>query len=459
MAHFIPTLNAFIEDTCVLVVIAYLLARGRMLGLLVGDTQGRNGILAGLLLGLVGCTEVVFPGLRSPYVLHTLIVSFATLLGGVRTGMVAVATVLLGVMLLQPPSILLLTGLALTASVLASALVRRMVGRPNGLPTSLLAGMAAQACVLLVQHLSFQLSGNGTGSTPFRSLPLHFALAGIPANSLGVLLAGIPANGFGVLLLRLVVRDAQTRADSERHRLEAERAHALAAEAQLGALRARVHPHFLFNTLNSIAALCGIAPDRAEHAISRLSLLMRCALQADTFAMQPLRDEIEYTRAYLEIEQYRFGARLQVAWHIEPECEQALVPPFALQTLVENAVGHGIAARPGVGHLRIQARRGHNHVLIAVQDDGIGMEEAQLRQVLTCTDGRMHGLQIVTQQLILLYSAHSRPRIFSKPDEGTLVAFCVPRQSGLPAPRKSIARSTDWEPKGGQAGAERPDCR
>jgi len=406
MDHFESVLNAFIEDTCVLVVIAYLLARGRMLGLLLGDTRGRNGVLLGLLFGTVGCTEVIFPGARSPYMLHTLIVSFATVLGGIRTGMAAVITILLGVALLQAPPDLIPTALMLTASVLASAGVRRIMGRPASLPTSLFAGMAAQTAVILLQHVSvIALKDPSLAS---------FALV------------GIPANGFGVLLLRLVVRDAQARADSDRHRLEAERAHALAAEAQLAALRARVHPHFLFNTLNSIAALCGIAPEKAEHAITRLSLLMRCALQANTSSPLSLSEEVEYTRAYLEIEQYRYGSRLQVVWNLDTECDGALVPPFALQTLVENAIGHGIAPQPGIGCLRIDARAAHGHVLIAVQDDGVGMSQRQRRSLLNSDDGRLHGLQIVSQQLMLLYGTRSRPRIFSQPDEGTLVAFVVP---------------------------------
>jgi hypothetical protein len=430
MSHFSPVLNAFIEDTCVLVVIAYLLARGRVLDLLSEDTRGRNGVLLGLLLGLIGCTEVIFPGARSPYVVHTLIVSFATLRGGVRTGLIAVVTVLLGVALLPTPPGLVATALILTTSALASAGVRRITRNPNSLPVSLLAGMVAQTSVILCLFVGldsfYQLIQTGAQTSVILLQRVAVSAVNLPP-MLHFVLVGIPANGFGVLLLQLVVRDAQTRADSERHRLEAERAHALAAEAQLEALRARVHPHFLFNTLTSIAALCSIAPDRAEHAIMRLSLLMRGALQTNHSAPQTLRQEIEYTRAYLEIEQYRFGARLQVAWHVEPACENTLVPPFALQTLVENAVGHGISPHPGIGHLSISMRTRHRHVVVAVRDDGVGIEAAIRHGLLSGNHERPHGLQIVAQQLTLLYGPRARPRIFSEPERGTLVVFIVPR--------------------------------
>jgi signal transduction histidine kinase len=446
MSHFNPILNAFIEDTCVLVVIAYLLARGRMLDLLTGETRGRNGLLLGLLLGLVGCTEVIFPGARSPYVLHALIVCFATLRGGLRMGAVAAATVLAGVGLLHARPGLLPTALILSSSVLTSGAVRRIARHPNSLLVSLLAGMAAQCAVILALfvglHSFYKLIQMGAQTSVVLAHQATASLVNLPP-ILHFALVGIPANGFGVLLLQLVVREAQTRADSERHRLEAERAHALAAEAQLSALRARVHPHFLFNTLTSIAALCGIAPDRAEHAITRLSMLMRAVLQTDLAAPQSLRQELEYTRAYLEIEQYRFGARLQVTWHIEPGCESAMAPAFALQTLVENAVGHGLAPRPGVGHLDIYARSRRGHIMIAVRDDGVGIA-AGARQSLLSGDGdRPHGLQIVAQQLTLLYGPRSRPRILSVPERGTLVAFVVPHASSIlpPGQRNTVVCS------------------
>ena len=259
-------------------------------------------------------------------------------------------------------------------------------------------------------------------------------------------LAAIPANGFGVLLLQLLLNDARMRADSERHRLEAERAQALVAESQLVALRARVHPHFLFNALTSIAALCSLAPERAESSVLRLSQLMRRALEANSSAPLPLSEEIEYVRGYLEIEAHRFGSRLHITWDIAPAAETVLLPAFALQTLVENGVGHGIAPRMGPGHIHIAARLHANRVLIAVRDDGVGMKTEQgegreetRREELSRRDAsglnepqnweankRLHGLQLANAQLVLLYGKRARLRLFSREDQGTLAAFAVP---------------------------------
>ena len=141
-----------------------------------------------------------------------------------------------------------------------------------------------------------------------------------------------------MLILQFVINEAQTRANSERHRLEAERSHALVMEAQLVALRARMHPHFLFNTLTSIAALCGLAPAQAEAATLRLSQLMRRALEADPSAPVCLVDEIEFVRGYLEIEQHRLGKRLRATWAVDANVNDVKVPAFSLQTLVENAI-------------------------------------------------------------------------------------------------------------------------
>jgi LytS/YehU family sensor histidine kinase len=246
-------------------------------------------------------------------------------------------------------------------------------------------------------------------------------------------LASMAANGFGVLILRVVLREAGLRADSERHRqeserdrLEVERARTLVAEAQLVALRARVHPHFLFNTLTSIAALCGFAPAQAETAIVRLSQVMRRALDANPAAPVCLADEIEFARGYVEIEQYRLGSRLEVVWDIDAAGAGMQVPAFSLQTLVENAILHGIAPQIGPGTVRIVIRCYRRHTFVAVQDNGIGMTTQECLAALAPAIGQEHGLQIVAAQLRLLYGARGRLRLFSRQTKGTIAAFAVP---------------------------------
>ncbi len=337
MTHYIPATNAFIEDTCVLIAIAYLLARGGALAILFPSRpSSRNEALLGILLGLVGLSEVIFPGARSPYIVHSLIVTFATLIGGLRVGLIAAFTVMLLAGVLRTPPGMWETALTLFGSAAFAEIIRRLFGARASLLKSFVAGAAGSGGGSLLHQIS-----TGPGHLPHLS---HFVL----------LSSG--ANGFGVLLLQLILNDARARADSERNRLEAERAHALAGEAQLAALRARIHPHFLFNALTSIAALCSIDSDKAEAAILRLSQLMRGVLAAHPSAPISLAQEIEYARGFLEIEQHRLGVRLRVQWEIDPAAESVLIPTFAIQTLVENAVLHGIAPKMEPGEIRVIAR-------------------------------------------------------------------------------------------------------
>ena len=118
-------------------------------------------------------------------------------------------------------------------------------------------------------------------------------------------------------------------------------------------------------------------------------------------------------QSYLDIEQLRLGERLCVQWQVDAGCEEVRVPPFAIQTLVENAVQHGIAPSMGPGEIRIAVRRSPRHTLIAVVDDGVGMTPAIRGAALAPPAKRMHGLQILTQQLVLLYGQRSRLRLHS----------------------------------------------
>lgn len=406
MDPFYVTVNAFIEDTCVIVVIAYVLARGPVLDLLFRARLSRRALLyLGAILGLIGLSETIFPGARYPYVTSTLIVTFAAVNSGLAAGLVSAAVVTAGSALLQTPAGLATTAATVFAAALIAAATRRMFRASRHPLVGLIGGVAAQAGAILIRHA---LAGAFTASAPWK-----------------VLIFGVPANGFGVMLLLIVLRDARVRAMSQRHREEAERAHALVAEAQLAALRARVHPHFLYNSLTSIAALCGIDAARAEQATIRLSQLMRRSLEARHDAPIPLREELEAVRAYLDMEQYRFGERLCVEWRVDPACLEAAVPGFCVQTLAENAVIHGLADRMESGRLWIDVHHRAGRVVVAVKDNGVGMLRAA-GQSAVGHNSRDHGLQIVTQQLELLYGAGARVRLFSALDRGTLAAFAIP---------------------------------
>lgn len=145
------------------------------------------------------------------------------------------------------------------------------------------------------------------------------------------------------------------------------------ARAQLQALRAQVHPHFLFNTLNTIAALVPDQPRAADRMIAELATLLRASLRSDGALEVPLREELELVRAYLDIEQVRFGPRLTAEWDVDEAAGSALVPALLLQPLVENAVRHGLWPRDEPGRVRIAAHRSGGELRIAVEDDGVGV--------------------------------------------------------------------------------------
>jgi histidine kinase len=152
--------------------------------------------------------------------------------------------------------------------------------------------------------------------------------------------------------------------------LEEERARKLATEAQLAALESRVHPHFLFNTLNTIAALIQDDPVEAERIVQRLAALLRFSLDATANGAAPLAEELRIVRDYLEIECARFGDRLRYAIDIDPSIMDVPIPPLSIQTLVENAVKHGLSTRRDGGQIRVRGHRGEACVVIEVADNG-----------------------------------------------------------------------------------------
>ena len=144
-------------------------------------------------------------------------------------------------------------------------------------------------------------------------------------------------------------------------------------EARLQALQMQLNPHFLFNTLHAISALMHKDVEAADRMISRLSELLRYALESTGEQVVPLRQELEFLERYLEIEKTRFGSRLEVRKEIAPETLDALVPNLALQPIVENAIQHGIEphARPGV--ILLRAGRENNSLVLQVCDNGSGL--------------------------------------------------------------------------------------
>jgi len=145
------------------------------------------------------------------------------------------------------------------------------------------------------------------------------------------------------------------------------------AQARLQALQMQLNPHFLFNSLHAISALVHKDADLADQMITRLSDLLRYALESTDAQEVPLRQELDFLRRYLEIEQTRFGDRLSVRLEIAPETLDALVPNLVLQPLVENAIRHGIEPRAKPGRIELRSRREGGQLKLEVRDNGVGL--------------------------------------------------------------------------------------
>ena len=145
------------------------------------------------------------------------------------------------------------------------------------------------------------------------------------------------------------------------------------AEASLQSLQRQLHPHFLFNTLHTISALMHRDTEAADAMLAQLSDLLRLTLERVATQEVALKEELDFLEKYLEIEQTRFGERLQVKLDIDPDTLDAAVPNFLLQPLVENAVRHGIAQKVGGGRVEISAKRDGDQLCLVVRDTGPGL--------------------------------------------------------------------------------------
>jgi signal transduction histidine kinase len=196
----------------------------------------------------------------------------------------------------------------------------------------------------------------------------------------------------------------------------------LAATAQLAALRAQINPHFLFNSLNSIAQLIHVDPVKAEACVERLADIFRYILNRAEQEFVPLADELNMTKAYLEIERARFDERLRVETHVDPRSLRQLIPNLILQPLVENAVKHGLSRKVGPGTLHIGAEIDGETLTLTVDDDGLGMSTTVLDSVFE----RGVGLRNLRARLERLYGPAHLPEITSTLGGGTRVRLSLP---------------------------------
>lgn len=217
---------------------------------------------------------------------------------------------------------------------------------------------------------------------------------------------------------------AYHRREAERAQLEAQQAQleAQLATARLHALRMQLHPHFLFNTLHTIAGHVREGErDTAVDLISRLSDLLRRSLHDADRHEVSLADEIQFVESYLELERARFGDSLVTRLDIAPDAREALVPSLLLQPLVENAIRHGVARREGTRELRIAAYPVDGRLRLEVVDNGPGYEPT--------ADTNGVGLRNTRERLSHLYGKRHDLQIVRRPEGGTAVCVEIPLRS------------------------------
>ncbi|HEY8055684.1 MAG TPA: histidine kinase [Terriglobales bacterium] len=202
----------------------------------------------------------------------------------------------------------------------------------------------------------------------------------------------------------------------------------LLVQARLDALTSQINPHFLFNTLNSVASLVRFDPDTARVLIVKLSNILRRMLRKHE-SFVPLRAEVAFMDDYLDIEIVRFGPdKLRFEKGIEPGALDRLVPSMLLQPLVENSIRHGLAPKVEGGWVALRAhrfwRRDHEMLELEVEDSGVGMNP-QAGEPRT-TRGHGIGLSNVRERLFVLYGDAAEFEIVSRPGEGTLVRIVLP---------------------------------
>jgi two-component system LytT family sensor kinase len=200
----------------------------------------------------------------------------------------------------------------------------------------------------------------------------------------------------------------------------------LLLEARFDALQRQINPHFLFNTLNSIASLVRFRPEMAREMIVRLANILRALLKDhDTFVA--LREELNFTEDYLGIEVVRFGAeKLKVVKDIDPATLEMLVPSMLLQPLIENSIKHGIEPRIGGGTITMRSRLHEASMMIEVEDDGVGIAEARVPDGGVVRKGNGIGMRNVRERLEVLYGEAARFDVMSRPGRGTRVTLEIP---------------------------------
>lgn len=199
-----------------------------------------------------------------------------------------------------------------------------------------------------------------------------------------------------------------------------------AAAAEVRALQSRMNPHFLFNALNTLAALATVAPREVPRAAGRLRQFLRAIFDHPERPLIPLEEELGVVRAYLEIESLRLGSRLRVYEVIGPELEEVLTPPFSFQPLVENAVQHGLQSSAEAGRLQLVVRQVGQSLEMSVTDDGEGIAPSEVERIFFAAGPRVHALSLLRRRLRGLFGRSFELEVWSHVGLGTTVTLRIP---------------------------------
>ena len=209
-------------------------------------------------------------------------------------------------------------------------------------------------------------------------------------------------------------RDRQLRASQLEARL---------AQVQLQVLRMQLQPHFLFNTLHAISTLMHRDVDAADRMLVQLSDLLRLTIDKIGVHEVSLKEELEFLRSYLEIEQTRFQDRLTIQLDIEPATLDARVPNLILQPIVENSIRHGVAPRSEPGRIQVRSTREDGTLHLMVRDNGPGLSRAEAAE-----DGHHEGLGLanIRARLIQRYGDDARLVLENHPEGGLVATLSIP---------------------------------
>lgn len=214
---------------------------------------------------------------------------------------------------------------------------------------------------------------------------------------------------------------------------EAERQTKLLKDAEIKALQAQIHPHFLFNSLNSISILCRTDAQKARKLLLELSSFLRGNIQGAKQMLIPLEKEIENVKSYLSLEQTRFPDKYEIEFEIENSLEEILIPPFTLQPLVENAINYAFTSIVGIGKIKIQIYSLNNNLRIVVSDNGKGIPINKIellgKQTMVSKKGTGTAIFNISKRLSGIYNGQAKLEVTSELNKGTSILISIPLDS------------------------------